>query len=76
MALWPIQEVAKWNEEYHVPEDAPGFLCFGSNGGGELLAFDDAGAVYCLPAIGMEPTAATRVADSWADFERHIERAS
>lgn len=76
MALWPTDKVTQYNAEYGVPEYAPGFLCFGTNGGGELLAFDQSGAVVCLPAIGMEPRYATPVADSWAEFERFIEKAT
>ncbi len=76
MQLWLLDDIAKYNRDYQVSEFAPGFLCFGSNGGGELLAFDEFGAVYCLPAIGMEPTNAIRVADSWSEFERHIEKAT
>lgn len=74
MMLWPVENVEQFNMEYEVPKHAPGFLCFGSNGGGELLAFDENGAIFCIPAIGMEPKYAKRIADSWPEFERYIER--
>ena len=73
MRLWPTDKLDEYNSDYQVPEYAPGYFCFGSNGAGELLAFDDGGAVYCLPAIGMEPKYATPVAASWSEFERFIE---
>jgi hypothetical protein len=73
MWLWPLDKIEQYNREYQVPQYAPGFICFGSNGGGELLAFDDQGAVFCIPAIGMEPKYATPVADSWSKFECYID---
>src|SRR6516164_8627856 len=47
--LWAPSEVEQLNRDYHVQEFAPGFLGFGSNGGGELLAFDAAGRVFTVP---------------------------
>jgi len=47
---------------------APGFLAFAGNGGGEVLAFDAAGAVYMLPLVGLGPDEAIRVASSFAEF--------
>jgi hypothetical protein len=75
MQLWPLDKVGEYNDDYEIAKYAPGFFGFGSNGGGELLVFDAAGAVYCLPAIGMEAECATRIANSWADFARYIENA-
>ena len=71
-ALWPPDELGQNNQEYEVSTYAPGFLCFGSNGGGELFAFDAAGAVYLLPAGGMSPDDAIRISDSWAGFVLQI----
>ena len=73
MQLWPLEKTAEYNEGYEIAEFAPGFLGFGSNGGGELLCFDGSGAVYCLPCIGMSPEEAKKIADSWADFVQYIE---
>jgi hypothetical protein len=72
MQLWPIDEIDEYNRGYQVQEYAPRFLCFGSNGGGELLAFDESGKVVCLPAVGMEPEYARPVADSWSQFSTFI----
>ncbi len=72
MVLWPLEDIERFNAEYEVPKYAPGFLCFGTNGGGELLAFDATGTVFYMPAIGMEPKYAIRVAASWADFAQLI----
>jgi hypothetical protein len=46
VALWPVSEIEQNNLELRVAEYAPGFLGFGGNGGGELLAFDKDGIVY------------------------------
>src|SRR4051812_27923992 len=72
MQLWPIDKLGEYNLNYQVAEYAPGFFCFGSTGGGDLLAFDQAGAIYALLAIGMEPQYARRVAESWSEFESCI----
>ena len=54
--LWPPAEIERLNRDYHVPEFAPGFLGFGSSGGGELLAFDSAGRIFMLPMVVCLPT--------------------
>lgn len=72
--LWQLAEVEQLNRDYHVPEFAPGFLGFGSSGGGELLAFDADGRVVMIPFIGMSPDEARPVADSWSEFIERIER--
>ena len=71
--LWPPEEIESWNREYEVDQYAPGFLGFGSSGGGELLAIDAGGAVFMIPLIGMAVDAAVRVADSWSEFVERIE---
>ena len=48
---------------------APGFLGFGSNGGGELLAFDAAGRIVMLPMVGMSAHDAKLVAGSWSELD-------
>jgi hypothetical protein len=52
--LWPPADVEHWNQAYHVSEFAPGFLGFGSNGGGELLAFDASGRIFMLPMVACQ----------------------
>jgi hypothetical protein len=75
-ALWPLEQLQDNNAGYGLELYAPGFVAFGSNGGGELLCFDGMGAVYMLPAIGMEPDAAIRVADTFDEFTRSFESPS
>ena len=38
--MWLAKDVIEMNKGYGVSESIPGFFGFGSNGGGELLAFD------------------------------------
>ncbi len=67
--LWEEADLGVFNDQYEVPRYAPGFFGFGSDGGGEMLAFDSAGKVYAIPFIGMSAEDATFVADSWRDFQ-------
>jgi hypothetical protein len=62
------------NRDYQVAEFALGFLGFGSNGGGELLAFDADGRVFTIPFVGMSREHAWLVADSWNGFVEKMER--
>lgn len=70
--LWPFSDLEQWNKNYEASVWAPGYYGIGSNGGGEMLAFNTAGAVYALPFIGMEPGQEMLVAKSWSDFEALI----
>ena len=71
-ALWHLDEVEASNRDLQVATYAPGFLGFGTDGGGELLAFDGSGAVFMLPMIGMEPQYANRIANSWREVAQRI----
>jgi hypothetical protein len=66
--FWPPEEVQQYNADYHVPEFAPGFLGFATNGGGEMLAISPTGTVVYLPFIGMAPAEALLVAETWQRF--------
>ena len=70
--LWHPGEVEALNQSYQVAEYAPGFLGFGSDGGGEMLAFDAAGAVFKIPFVGMAPEEAQKIADSWIEVVSRI----
>jgi hypothetical protein len=70
--LWEESELDTFNREYQVPEYAPGFFGFGSDGGGEMFAFDNDGKVYAIPFIGMSPKDATFVCASWKELENRM----
>jgi hypothetical protein len=72
--LWPLAEVAQLNMDYQIERWAPGFLAFGSSGGGEILVFDASHRIFIIPAIGMSPGLARLVANSWSEFENSIEK--
>jgi hypothetical protein len=72
--LWSPAELERMNRDYEVPTNAPGFVGFGSSGGGELLAFDADGRIVMIPFIPMSPEHALPVADSWNEFVARIER--
>jgi hypothetical protein len=71
LMLWSAEELGESNEDYEAREDAPGFVLFGSNGGGEAYAFDyedpDLRVVW-LPFIGMERDVAWSIAASFEEL--------
>jgi len=76
VCFWPAEEVVKLNKNYEVGEFIPGFFWFGSNGGGELLAFkvkDSANwPIYMIPFIPMEEEYAEVVAEDFETFKDAI----
>lgn len=70
--LWDEADLERFNVEYEVPKYAPGFFGFGSDGGGEMFAFDEEGRIFALPFIGMDPKEATFVCESWKEFVSRI----
>lgn len=79
IAFWPAADVARHNAGYRVSEFLPGFLGFGSNGGGELLAFDTRAhpwRVCMIPFIPMDETEAVEIAPDFETLSRHFGRHS
>ena len=70
--LWAPDEVDGLNRDYRAQEFAPGFVGFGSDGGGEMLAFDAAGAVYMIPFIGGGSKDAKKIASNWSEVAARI----
>lgn len=74
LILWKAQELAEFNKRYEVPQYAPGFVMFGSTGGGDGFAFDTRTIPYRImqvPFIGMSLEDGFFVADS---FTKLLER--
>ena len=71
-SLWPAEEVADLNDAYKVSEFLPGFVAFGSDGGGELLAFrakgEQRGRIFAVPFIPMEVAAAVEIAPDFVSL--------
>lgn len=70
--LWALEEAETLNRDYKVHEFAPGFVGFGSDGGGELLAFDSCGAVFMIPFIGDGVADARKIANAWSEIVSRI----
>ena len=68
VVLWSFDEIEKNNSDIEIESYAPGFIAFGGDGGGELLAFDGTGGVFMLPLIGMEPECAIQVAENFQEL--------
>lgn len=72
--LWPVEEVLPSNRGYRVNEYVPSLFGFGSNGGGELLAFDTRRGppwpVVMAPFIGMEEDQVDEIAKDFEEFLR------
>jgi hypothetical protein len=74
LILWRAEELFQFNRDYQVDDYAPGFLMFGSDGGGDGFAFDKRTSpfrVMEVPFIGMSLNDAFFIADS---FTRMLER--
>lgn len=56
--IWPAEEIIENNKNYEVDINAPSFIAFGSNGGGEMLVFKildgKTNGIYCIPFIPMD----------------------
>ncbi len=70
--LWKEKDIEGNNSEYRVNEYIPNMTGFGSNGGGEMLLFDDYGKIFMAPFIGMCQDDLILIANSWADFVKSI----
>jgi SMI1 / KNR4 family (SUKH-1) len=68
VVLWSLEQLDEFNADVEIEDYAPGFIGFGGNGAGELLAFDSSGAVFMLPMIGLAPDVAIRIADTFTEL--------
>jgi hypothetical protein len=78
IAFWPAEEVLGSNAAYSLTEFLPGFFGFGSNGGGELLAFDvrthEPYPIVMVPFIPLEVREAVQIAGSFQELRDFIGR--
>ncbi len=76
IALWPAEEVLSLNAAYELTKLLPGFFGFGSNGGGELLAFDlrsgEPYPIVTVPFIPMDLQEAVTIASSFEELRNLI----
>lgn len=75
LILWRLEELEELNEAYKVSEYAPGFLLFGSNGGGEAFAFDvreSPTKIGKIPFVGMDKARFTLISDDFEQFLQYL----
>jgi hypothetical protein len=76
--FWPADQVVDLNRSYEVELNMPGFFGFGSNGGGELFAFDmragEEPQVVTVPFIPMVAAEARIVAASFDELRQLLGR--
>jgi SMI1 / KNR4 family (SUKH-1) len=71
LILWRAEELSNFNNGYEVSKYAPGFLIFGSTGGGDGFAFDTRTSPYLvmrIPFVGMRVEDGLRVAGSFNEL--------
>ena len=78
LQMWPVEKVMEYNNGYEIPQWLPRFFGFGSNGGGELFAFDlqspRPGKIYMIPFGDMREEQAMLIAEDFTAFEEEIGR--
>ncbi|GAC1405818.1 MAG: SMI1/KNR4 family protein [Pyrinomonadaceae bacterium] len=76
VSFWKVEEMMELNRGFEVAENIPGFFGFGSNGGGEMLAFKvvDSGQfpIYMIPFTIMSEEDAVLIAEDFAAFREAI----
>jgi hypothetical protein len=75
--IWPIEKLAEMNKAYEVSINAPGLLLFGSDGGGEALAFDMRSSSYevvSVPFVGMDRNTIQFIAPTFAEMLKSMAR--
>ena len=72
--IWEPEKIEEYNKDYELAEYAPDYIAFGSSGGSELLVLNEVGQVFTLPAIGMEPQYADKIAESINELKQYMER--
>ena len=78
IAFWPAEKVLESNTAYSLAEFLPGLFGFGSNGGGELFAFDvraqEPYPIVMVPFIPLEAREAVQIARSFQELRDFIGR--
>jgi hypothetical protein len=73
--FWGVEELASLNRSYEVQDYAPGFLIFGSNGGGEAYGFDtrsEGWPVVRITFVGMDWSEARPMGESFNAFLKRL----
>lgn len=73
--FWAVDELAPLNRDYQVQEYVPGFLVFGSSGGGEAYGFDTrrkGWPVVRITFVGLDWDEAIPMGESFAAFLKQL----
>jgi hypothetical protein len=76
LILFAVDELDSLNKSYQIQEFVPGFLIFGSDGGGEAYAFNirDAMRVVRIPFVGMDTTTVEPLASNFTEFIEYLSK--
>ncbi len=69
--LWSLEEVVQIFEDAHYRKYFPGYVFFGSNGGGEYFGLDADGCVFFMDPIAGEQSVVV-VATTFDEFIAHV----
>ncbi|WML48521.1 SMI1/KNR4 family protein [Neobacillus sp. PS3-34] len=75
LKLWEIQELIESNEDYSVPEFAPGLLIIGSDGGGTAYGYDfrqERPKLVEVDFIGMDIENPNYSTDDFFEFMKYL----
>ena len=74
--LWAAEDVIERNKGYEIDKELPGYFGFGSNGAGELFAFEitqgEPWKIVIIPFIPMEANYAIVIANNFEEFIQAI----
>jgi len=75
--FWGVSELSSLNASYESNKLAPGFLIFGSDGGGEAFGFDTRGLnwpLFQIPFVGLDWNSARPLGNSFDEFLERLYR--
>ena len=72
--IWHPEEIDAFNADFQFSEYAPEFTGFGDSGSNELLAVNESGEVFTIPAIGMNSQSAEKIATSIDELKQLMEK--
>jgi hypothetical protein len=73
-ALDDLDAIDEYNRLSEIGTYLPGYIIFGSDGGGEYFAFNKKGNVFLIPMIGMDVDSPIKIAESWNEYIKCIEK--
>ncbi|OZI30886.1 hypothetical protein CAL29_23245 [Bordetella genomosp. 10] len=76
IVFWSMAEIVESNDGMQIDTFAPGYVAFAGDGGDELYVFDESGAVFLMPMIGMDADSAEPIAGSFTELKTHFREIS